>query len=379
MTTQTEPCGLYLHFPFCRSKCAYCDFNSVPDRGAAARGVYLGALRAEVRGAAAVPVDTIFCGGGTPTVYAAEELAVTLAEVASRFTILEGAEISLEANPGTVDEAALRRLRLGGFNRLSLGVQSFNDRLLAGIGRIHSAKRAREAVAAARAAGFTNLNLDLILGLPGEGEEWRDSVAQAIRLAPEHVSLYPLSVEEGTPLAEWVASEAVFLPEEDEVERRWRKAAAMLEAAGYRRYEISNFARPGFACRHNRRYWERREYLGLGAGAHSFLGSRRFWNVTAWEEYAARMQAGENPQAGEECLTAEEERGEAMILGLRLVEGISRRRFAARYGSYPEEAFPLAVERLTANGMLHRRGDRLALTARGRRLGNQAFAAFLPG
>ncbi len=379
MTTQTEPCGLYLHFPFCRSKCAYCDFNSVPDRGAAARGVYLGALRAEVRGAAAVPVDTIFCGGGTPTVYAAEELAVTLAEVASRFTILEGAEISLEANPGTVDEAALRRLRLGGFNRLSLGVQSFNDRLLAGIGRIHSAKRAREAVAAARAAGFTNLNLDLILGLPGEGEKWRDSVAQAIRLAPEHVSLYPLSVEEGTPLAEWVASEAVFLPEEDEVERRWRKAAAMLEAAGYRRYEISNFARPGFACRHNRRYWERREYLGLGAGAHSFLGSRRFWNVTAWEEYAARMQAGENPQAGEECLTAEEERGEAMILGLRLVEGISRRRFAARYGSYPEEAFPLAVERLTANGMLHRRGDRLALTARGRRLGNQAFAAFLPG
>ncbi len=370
--------GLYLHFPFCRKKCAYCDFNSVPAPDTGSRSRYLRALGAEIRAAEAGLVDTVYCGGGTPTVHSAEDLAGILGEVKGRFALSQDAEITVEANPGTVDRESLAALRAAGFNRLSLGVQSFHDCLLVGVGRIHSAEESREAVTAARAAGFTNLSLDLILGLPGEKEEWRDSVAQAIRLSPEHVSLYPLSVEEGTLLAERVAADTVVLPEDDEVERRWRRAARMLEEDGYRRYEISNFARPGFQCRHNRRYWERREYLGLGCGAHSFLGKRRFWNTVRWDEYAERVLSGEIPLAGEEHLSAEEERGEAMILGLRLAGGVSRREFAACYGIDPEEAFPSAVERLQDAGLLRRRRNRLVLTAKGRRLANLAFAAFLP-
>jgi oxygen-independent coproporphyrinogen-3 oxidase len=341
---------------------------------------------AAVRGRA---VESVFFGGGTPSLAPVDEMAKMLEGLRSRFELLEDAEISLEANPGSLSTEYLRGLRAAGFNRLSIGVQSFDDDELKQLDRIHSGDQAREAYASARAAGFENVNLDLIYGLPEQPmESWRRSLEEALALDPEHLSLYALTVEEGTPLARDVARGRVPAPDADAQAEQYEWTEARLARAGYEHYEISNWARPGRRCRHNLIYWQNREYLGLGAGAHSFLNGVRFSTVLlpnryeelVTESFAARASgSGEMRHiAGAESITPELSMADTLILGLRLNDGVDTAAFAARYGRPIEDAYGNVLGEFIGYGLLERAGDRVRLTARGRLLSNELFQRLLP-
>ena len=376
----SEELSLYLHFPFCRSKCVYCDFNSRPLRDGDELDAYLAALVGEARRRAmpARRVVSIYLGGGTPSLLGERQLAAVLEEVRRSFAVDRTAEITLEANPGTVSAEAARAWAELGVNRVSLGVQAFQDRLLALLGRAHGVREVASSVEALRRAGIANLNLDLIYQLPGQSlEDWRESLRRAVDLAPEHLSAYPLQVEKGTPLAVLVRR-GLALPSEEEGLRMERELVETARRAGLERYEIANFARPGRQCRHNRRYWERLDYLGLGAGAHSCLGERRFWNVRSPDAYIRRAAAGKSPRGGGERLSPGMRRSEVAILGLRLTEGLSLAVFRERCGMELEQAFPGVTRRLGAVGLAVCRDGRLRLSRRGLSLANRAFAEFLP-
>ena len=288
--------GVYVHIPFCRAKCRYCDFNSYAGREGLTPD-YLAALAVEMEAAAprraAARARTLYLGGGTPSLLAPSQLARIVEQTSRLFGLSARSEITLEANPGTVDEIYLREARRAGINRLSLGVQSLDERRLRFLGRIHSAAAAGEAYHAARRAGFANVSVDLIYCLPGETpEELRADLARAIALAPEHLSLYGLSIEEGTPLAAAVAAGQVAPTSLDDSAALHEVAAETLEAAGYVQYEVSNWSRRGpggklFRCQHNLGYWRNQPYLGFGAGAHSYFGGRRFSNAADPGQYIA--------------------------------------------------------------------------------------------
>jgi len=374
------PLSLYLHIPFCRRRCSYCDFNTyagledlfVP---------YTSALADEVRRTGrGERVTTIFFGGGTPSILPVALVADLLAACRDAFVVDADAEISLEANPGTLDEARLAALRRLGINRLSLGVQSAQPDELALLGRLHDFDQAWRAVAMARAAGFENLSLDLIYGLPQQAlGHWRATLEAVLSppMQPDHFSAYCLTVEEGTPLADWVTSSQVPEPDPDLAAEMYELTEATLNAAGFIHYEISNWARPGRECRHNLVYWRDGAYLGFGAGAHSHRASRRWWNVLAPAEYIARLQAGESPQAAAEEISPAQAMGETMMLGLRLSEGVGAEAFRARFGRDLEQVYARPLEELAAAGLIQWDGQRARLTARGRLLGNQVFARFL--
>lgn len=344
--------GLYIHIPFCRRKCAYCDFFSVPVPGTDDLHRYGELLLRQLHREAAAwsgPIETIFFGGGTPSLMPPAMIGRILEAVTATLGIAAGAEITLEANPGSVDAAGLAALREAGVNRLSLGLQSLDDRQLAVLGRGHTVAAAKAAVAAARAAGFANLSLDLIYALPGQQVAALERELQAlVALAPEHISTYALTVEEGTPLHHRVATGEIRLPDEDETARYYLAVDAGLTAAGYEHYEISNFARPGRACRHNLDTWRRQSYLGLGAGAHSFRadgwGERRAVPPDL-DLFARRVAAGE---AASERLEGFDRRGamsETLYLGLRTAEGVDESDFCRRFGVGVAAAFPEAVQR----------------------------------
>jgi len=343
--------GLYIHIPFCRSKCSYCDFFSlpVPEAGALQRyGELL--VRQLHREAAnwAGPVETIFFGGGTPSLLAPATVGEILETVAATLGVASAAEITLEANPGSVNAAGLAALRAAGINRLSLGLQSLDDRQLATLGRGHTVAEAMAAVAAARAAGFANLSLDLIYALPGQSVEALEEELQSlVDLRPEHISTYALTVEEETPLYTRVAAGEISLPEEEETARHYCAVDAVLTAAGYEHYEISNFARPGRACRHNLDTWRRQPYLGLGAGAHSFCAG-------GWGErravppdlalFARRVAAGEEASERIEIFDRRGAMSETLYLGLRTAAGVSETDFCRRFGVGVAAAFPEALQ-----------------------------------
>ncbi len=375
------PLSLYLHIPFCRRRCSYCDFNTyagLEDLFAS----YTSALADEVRHAGrGERVTTIFFGGGTPSILPVALVADLLAACRDVFAVDADAEISLEANPGTLDEARLAALRRLGINRLSLGVQSAQPDELALLGRLHSFDQARRAVAMARATGFENLSLDLIYGLPRQAlAHWRATLEAVLSppMQPDHLSAYCLTVEEGTPLADWVTSSQVPEPDPDLAAEMYELTEATLDAAGFIHYEISNWARPGRECRHNLVYWRDGAYLGFGAGAHSHRAARRWWNVLAPAEYIARLQAGESPQAAAEEIGPAQAMGETMMLGLRLSEGVGAAAFRARFGRDLDQVYARPLEELAAAGLIQWDGQRARLTARGRLLGNQVFARFLP-
>jgi oxygen-independent coproporphyrinogen-3 oxidase len=375
------PYGLYLHIPFCRDKCAYCDFASFVC-GETLFRPYLLAVRQEMlawAGSGAAHACTLFVGGGTPTVLPAPELAGLVRDTRRAFALPAGAEITVEANPGTVDADYLYRLRGAGVSRLSLGVQSFDDRLLRLLGRIHTALDAQEAVRDARAAGFENLNLDLMLGLPEQTlADWRETVLRALDLAPEHLSLYALTVEEGTPLRECIASGALEPPDDDRAAEMYQWAEKVLAEAGYVHYEISNWAREGFACLHNLNYWRNEPYLGLGAAAHSWSGRQRWANVRHPEEYIRALQGPCRPVAELETLDRALEMAETMMMGLRLLqEGVPFDRFERRFGVQMEEIYGSEIADLVARGLLERTSERVRLTFRGHLLGNQVFVEFI--
>ena len=385
-----NPLSLYLHIPFCLHKCGYCDFNTYAlddllESGHVGRdwaAGYAEALMAEMEGRAGrgglagARVATVFFGGGTPSLFPAEETARVLDRARALFEIAPDAEITLEANPGAADAGRFAALRAAGVNRLSIGVQSFGDDGLGRLDRVHTGEEARAAFRAAREAGFDNLSLDLMFGIPFQTVEGagRDT-EEAIRLGPEHLSAYELTVEKGTAFsARMAGGELRGLPEEETALEMWRLRDRLLGEAGYARYEISNFARAGFECRHNLNYWRRGAYLGLGAGAHGFLGGRRYWNRLRPDEY---MKNASDPTAGEEEVMGEKALGEALILGLRLKEGVSLDALAAACGESPEARFGPLIDQLGKDGFLARGNGTLRLTERGTLVANSVLAKFV--
>lgn len=376
--------GLYVHLPFCRQKCFYCDFPSYAGQEGR-MAVYVEALLGELARegaplrAAWGPPRTVYLGGGTPTALPPalmERLLVGLREFLAAAP--DALEFTCECNPGTVDAAYLSLLRAGGVNRLSLGVQTFDDALLRRIGRIHTAAQARAAVRQARAAGFRNLSLDLMYGLPGQtlaGLEM--SVQQALALAPQHISIYGLQVEEGTAFARAQAAGRLALPSDEESEAMYDYMTTALPVAGYARYEISNFARPGFESRHNLGYWQDVPYLGVGAAAHSYLDGQRYENPRGIEEYLAALRESGRARREEEPLTRATSMEEFAFLALRTARGIDRARFAARFGCELASVYADAIARMRARGFLEEDAQGVRLTPLGMKYGNWVFEAFL--
>ena len=378
MTEPNDALALYLHIPFCRRRCHYCDFNTYAGREALFVP-YAAALAQEIRRAGqGERVATVFFGGGTPSVLPLALTVDLLDACRAAFAVDADAEISLEANPGTVDALKLAGLRRLGINRLSLGVQSSHADELALLGRIHTFTQAGQTVRMARAAGFENLNLDLIYGLPAQTlARWEATLRDALGLAPVHLSAYCLTLEEGTPLAADVVAGRLPAPDPDRAAEMYERAEAILAAAGFLHYEISNWARPGFQCRHNLVYWYNGTYLGLGAGAHSHRDGRRWWNVDDPADYVARLAAGQSPEAGGETIGPAQAMGETMMLGLRLNEGVGAAAFGARFGYALDAVYGPELEALVTEGLIEWDSARVRLTARGRLLGNQVFARFL--
>jgi len=378
--------ALYIHFPFCLKKCLYCDFNSTPLSGAD-HAEYLALLEAELelrRRALPEPVQafTLYLGGGTPSLLSPAQVGRLIERAAVLFGLGEEAEVTLEANPGTLTPDKLAGYRAAGVNRLSLGIQSFEDRLLRRLGRVHTAREALAAFEAARRAGFDNLSIDLMHALPGQTlPQWRAALRQAVALAPEHLSAYALSVEEGTPFAALLAAGELPLPGEEEAAQMFEATAELLDAAGYRQYEISNFARPGRASRHNGAYWSRESYLGFGAGAHSFWNAdglgRRWQNAAGLGSYRGELTAGRLPERELTALTLEEAVAESFFLGLRVLKGVDLSRLEAAFGKEALAGRLAEAARLEESGALIREGELLRLAPQSVIVANAIFARFL--
>ncbi len=315
--------SLYIHIPFCPSKCSYCDFLSIDyDEGMARR--YVEALKKEVRLLGGNSFQSVYVGGGTPTVLSAGLLEEVFGVVFEHNAVSPGAEITVEANPETIDRAKSASLRALGINRISLGVQSFSDAELKSLGRRHTA---RQAVKAIESLGVENFSLDLMYGIPGQTlRSWEKTVRQALVLGPKHISAYELTPEPGTPFFESLAGGAAALPPENRVVRMFEGALEAFETEGFIHYEVSNYAMPGFECRHNMNYWLRGEYLGLGAGAHSFTGGRRIRNTGYVFKYIEMLSKGELPVEESVQVSAEDEIKEIIFLGLRMTRGINIRK-----------------------------------------------------
>lgn len=380
--------GLYLHVPFCRTRCHYCDFNAYAGLDAW-HARYVAALRREIAlvGERRGPLvaRTLFFGGGTPSLLPPAAIAALIADCRQHLGLRGDAEITVEANPATVDLADLRALRAAGVNRLSIGVQSLQPHGLRALGRDHSAVAAVACYAQARAAGFDTINLDFIYGWPGQTlADWQADLDRMLELRPEHLALYALTVEEGTPLARLVAQGRVRPVDDDRCADMYERAVEELAAAGYRHYEISNWARPAAAggaalvCQHNLIYWRNEPYLGLGCGAHSCFGGRRFWNVRAPQEYVRRIEQGAPVEAGGEDLTPAVALAEEVILRLRLDEGLDFATVAARRGADPRAVYGPALAELAALGLIDLDAAGARLTRRGRLLSNAVFVRLLP-
>jgi putative oxygen-independent coproporphyrinogen III oxidase len=357
-----ERAGLYIHVPFCLTRCGYCDFNTYAGldhlRAPYLEGVTResGLVAGQWRDAEFV---SIFLGGGTPTMLASDQIVCLLGRLRERFRITPDAEITSEANPDTVDGRSLSALPLGGVTRLSIGAQSFDPAVLVALERIHQPDAVRSAFRAARDAGFDNVNLDLIYGGDGEAlASWRRTLEETIALGPDHVSAYALTIEPATTLGRKVAGGLVPPPDPDLQADMYDLACRLLRAADYEHYEVSNWAKPGGRCTHNLGYWEGRPYLGLGAGAHSYRHGRRWWNVRPPLQYLERVSSGALPIGGEETLTADERRMERLLLGLRTTAGIS----VAEASRDPID--------LVREGLLHSHDGRLMATDMGMFLAN---------
>ncbi|MGB9886027.1 MAG: radical SAM family heme chaperone HemW [Moorellales bacterium] len=375
--------ALYLHIPFCLRKCPYCDFVSFPGRSEAEMAAYVAALarEAELWGSRLTPapeVDTAYVGGGTPSLLSPALWRQLGSALRRRFSLSPGLEFTVEANPGTLTPELLTVLREIGVNRLSLGAQSFNPRFLEMAGRPYRPQDIRAAVVQARQAGFSNLNLDLIFGFPGQTlADWQQDLEAALELEPTHLSCYELQLDPATPWGRAEAEGRLVRPEEEERAAMYDYAVDRLSQAGFEHYEISNFALPGYFCRHNLAYWRREPYLGLGVAAASFMGERRWSNLVSVEEYRKRLAAGDLPVAEAEELTPEAAMAETMLLGLRLVKGVEVSRFRKQFGREVEEVFGERLALLERQGLLEKGEGTYRLTARGRLLGNVAFRQFV--
>lgn len=371
--------GIYIHIPFCRSKCDYCDFYSLAGREDQ-MDRYQKALLAHLKETAPLaqgfPVDSIYFGGGTPSYYGAKRIKELLAHLAKLFQVERDAEITVECNPDSVDLKSLRILRKAGVNRLSMGMQSAQEAELRAIHRIHTPQQTNQAVEAARKAKFTNLSLDLIYGLPGQTmESWKATVEHALSLIPQHLSCYGLKVEEGTPLARRVA-EGEVLPDDDQQADLYLWTVGRLERAGLPQYEISNFAKPGYESRHNLRYWLTRPYIGFGPGAHSDFGGRRYSFVRDLDAYIRGVLEGGDIIDSSELIPQRERCGEYLMLRLRTVRGVDGREYRHTYfmDFAPLEA---RLREFAAQGWAEEADGRWRLTPRGFLVSNQLIGDLL--
>lgn len=371
-----KPLELYVHIPFCVRKCDYCDFLSFPSSEEQQRG-YMEALRKEILGSESRPehlVTSVFFGGGTPSVPPAELTAEILELLRETFTFDSGAEITLEANPGTLTEEKLNIYRAAGFNRLSIGCQSVHDDELRQLGRIHTHQEFLDSFAMARNCGFTNINADLMSGLPGQSlEAYETSLRTVAALGPEHLSAYSLIVEPGTPFA----SRELELPDEETERKMYERTGEILGEYGYTQYEISNYAKPGYECRHNIGYWKRTDYLGFGPGAASLMENRRYSNTTEVKRYLAQSGHPENIREQVEQLTEQECMEEFMFLGLRMNQGISEQEFQRQFGKEIDAVYGNVMARYVSSGFLWRDRGAVGLTRQGISVSNTILAEFL--
>jgi len=376
--------GIYLHIPFCVRKCAYCDFvsfaeGSVPE-------VYVDALISEIElvssgGEYPAAFDTVFFGGGTPSLLSGEQMQRIMTSLKAHFDIRAEAECSMEVNPGTATLEKLVAYRAAGINRLSIGLQSTHDALLNSIGRIHTFDQFLDTLKHARTAGFTNINVDLMHGLPGQTlNQYLDSLKTVCDLGLQHISAYSLILEEHTPLYSRVQSGSVALPDEDLVADMQDAGIDYLVERGYHRYEISNFSLDGFECRHNLNYWHNGEYLGFGIAAHAAVRQKRwtrYANVDTLAEYYRLLAREKRPLAETIQLTPRDEMFECIMLGLRLTRGMDRAAFRARFGLDTAEAYPVAMERLRKRGWVVENETQIALNRKGLDLQNEALGFFM--
>ncbi len=407
MTAATRPEGaryprgisLYVHVPFCLSKCPYCDFNTYQGIEEL-RGPYVDALVREVglwgKLLEHPRMNTIFFGGGTPSYMAPGQIEAIMEAIRASFRVGDDAEVTLESNSGDVTAAFLESMLSLGMNRLSIGVQALDDGLLQMLGRRHTAAQAREAFLLARSAGCSNISVDLMYGLPKQTlEQWQHSLGSALDLAPDHLSLYCLTLEEGTPLKRWVDEGSLPTPDPDLCADMYGQARAAMKSAGYDHYEISNWAMPGRQSVHNMAYWENGPYLGVGPGAHSSLEGRRFWDATSPRLYIERsgqwepgtfpcdggvdweMLEKRGPLGGSEIIESRLEMAETMVLGLRLLDGLDGEGFRKRFGRLPGDVYPDQVSELVRDGLLENDRGVLRLTERSLFLSNQVFMRFL--
>jgi oxygen-independent coproporphyrinogen-3 oxidase len=379
--------SLYLHIPFCHTRCYYCDFNTYAGI-LPLREPYVRALLAEIALAGeqarhddGIPrrARTIFFGGGTPSLLTVTQIKRLLRACRAAFALDEDAEITLEANPGTLTFEQLVGLRAAGINRLSLGSQSFDAQLLKTLGRIHTPAEITQALSHARAAGFISINLDFMFGLPGQSmRQWQETLAQALMLRPEHLSLYSLIIEEGTPFFSWTQEGRIVPGDEDLCADMYEYADELLQAAGYVNYEISNWALPGHQSRHNLTYWRNLPYIGMGAGAHSFFAGKRFSNERDPQQYINTLKKQQLPVVESETIEAMQQMSETAFLALRTASGLHlptfEERFATPFASFAGNRLRIVEEA----GLLEQEEGWLRLSKRGRLLGNEVFLRLLP-
>jgi oxygen-independent coproporphyrinogen-3 oxidase len=378
LTAVPVPLGLYVHVPFCSAICHYCNFNrGLMDAGL--KDAYVDALVAHIRrDAEEAPVDTIYFGGGTPSLLEPAEIASVLSACAASFLVAPDVEITMEANPETVDERRLAGFRAAGVNRLSFGVQSFSDAELRRLGRLHDADRARGALREARAAGFDNVSLDLMMWLPGQSvADWLRSVEALIDAGPDHASLYLLELSPNAPLQELMARQQWSQTADDDAADMYEEAMARLESAGYAQYEISNVSRPGRASRHNLKYWHDTGWLAYGCGAHGSRAGRRWKHVADTRSYVDRVVAGADPIAESRVLDHEAQLAEAVFMGLRLVAGIEEEAYRVRFGQDVWTRYGEALSPAVEAGLLVRESSRIRLTRRGMLLANEVMQVFV--
>jgi len=380
------PLGIYVHIPFCAAKCAYCHFAIDPSRPSADRQErYLRALLAELKRdwpeeQGTLRADTVYFGGGTPSLLSADRLGEIVEAIARRVELLPGAEVTLEANPKDLNAEGYLKVREAGVNRLSLGVQSFDDQVLHEMGRTHTAKDAERAMVEARKSGLPSLSIDLILGWPGETEgRWQTNLERLAALEPDHVSLYLLEVEGKTLLSHKARRGSLLLPDDDLVADLYGSTGEFLAGLGIERYEISNFARAGHESRHNAKYWDDAPFLGLGLSAHSYWGGRRWWNLDTYQGYCGALETGVPGAAvaGERVLTREERIGEALLVGLRRRAGVSLTSFIERYHVDPLREYETSLKDAFDCGLIAVEDERLRLTPRGVLLSNEVLRAFV--
>ncbi len=374
--------GIYIHIPFCRSRCSYCDFATGLYETSLVEH-YLRALVREILLGTAVsnpgPVDTIYFGGGTPSLLCPSQINQILETVQARFDLSEDAEVTLELNPGKLTVEILKEFRALGINRASFGAQTFDDRELSRLGRSHSVNDIRQTFRHLRDAGFRNINFDLIAGLPGQTlDGWKRNLDQALTLGPEHLSFYLLEVHEGTPLAKHIRRGVQPEPDEDMAAKMYMLMLDWAAAVGYRHYEISNLCLPGFESRHNTKYWTGAPYFGFGCSAHSYDGHFRRWsNERDVSRYTSLIASGQSPVVENVILSPDEVRAEALFLGLRLMAGVDMLKYQELFGADPLEDHAQELSYFREAGLIELDGDLLKLTRSGALFSNEVFAAFV--